>query len=255
MDPIVEVNNLYKSFRYKNKRIEAVKGISFKIYKNEIFALVGPNGAGKTTTIKAILNLILPDKGDIEIFGLKLPQYRQEIMRKIGTILEGSRNIYWNMSIKENVYYFCNLKGKKIKEIKHNLEYWLERLGLQEKIDTPVGKLSRGMQQKASLLCALSINPELIICDEPTEGLDVTTRMELINVFKELQQQGKTLFLSSHDLNFLEKIVERIAIINKGEIVEIENINELKRKFFLNSYRMTLKKGNATNKYLEDVKK
>ncbi len=121
-ETILKVENLEKTFGKGNKKVKAVNGVSFQVKNNEIFALLGPNGAGKTTTIKMILDLVTPDKGEIEILSMKMPKYKKDIMREIGVILEGSRNLYWNMSLRENVYYFANLKGKGVKEIKENME-------------------------------------------------------------------------------------------------------------------------------------
>jgi len=121
-ETILKVENLEKTFGKGNKKVKAVNGVSFQVKNNEIFALLCPNGAGKTTTIKMILDLVTPDKGEIEILSMKMPKYKKDIMREIGVILEGSRNLYWNMSLRENVYYFANLKGKGVKEIKENME-------------------------------------------------------------------------------------------------------------------------------------
>ncbi|MCX7720010.1 MAG: ATP-binding cassette domain-containing protein [Dictyoglomus thermophilum] len=123
-ETILKVENLEKTFGKGNKKVKAVNGVSFQVKNNEIFALLGPNGAGKTTTIKMILDLVTPDKGEIEILSMKMPKYKKDIMREIGVILEGSRNLYWNMSLRENVYYFANLKGKGVKEIKENMEIY-----------------------------------------------------------------------------------------------------------------------------------
>ncbi|WP_222914620.1 ATP-binding cassette domain-containing protein [Dictyoglomus thermophilum] len=121
-ETILKVENLEKTFGKGTKKVKVVNGVSFQVKNNEIFALLGPNGAGKTTTIKMILDLVTPDKGEIEILSMKMPKYKKDIMREIGVILEGSRNLYWNMSLRENVYYFANLKGKGVKEIKENME-------------------------------------------------------------------------------------------------------------------------------------
>ncbi len=121
-ETILKVENLEKTFGKGNKKVKVVNEVSFQVKNNEIFALLGPNGAGKTTTIKMILDLVTPDKGEIEILSMKMPKYKKDSMREIGVILEGSRNLYWNMSLRENVYYFANLKGKGVKEIKENME-------------------------------------------------------------------------------------------------------------------------------------
>jgi len=123
-ETILKVENLEKTFGKGNKKVKVVNEVSFQVKNNEIFALLGPNGAGKTTTIKMILDLVTPDKGEIEILSMKMPKYKKDIMREIGVILEGSRNLYWNMSLRENVYYFANLKGKGVKEIKENMEIY-----------------------------------------------------------------------------------------------------------------------------------
>ncbi|MCL0089582.1 ABC transporter ATP-binding protein [Dehalococcoidia bacterium] len=247
---IVRARNLKKIFKAGRKQIHAVNNVSFDVYEGEVFALLGPNGAGKTTVIKMLLGLFTPFAGEVEIFGYKIPKERKRVASEIGAILEGSRNLYWNMTVRENMYYFANLKGKTIKDVKEDMERWVQKLNLSEKLDTNVGALSRGMQQKAALVCALSILPKLFILDEPLVGLDVPSRMEMEDVIKELAKEA-TLIVCSHDLRFIERVSDRITVINKGGIVASGTSRELRGEINYFKYQLVLRKKTRSEEYLK----
>ncbi|ACI19738.1 ATP-binding cassette domain-containing protein [Dictyoglomus thermophilum] len=221
-ETILKVENLEKTFGKGNKKVKVVNEVSFQVKNNEIFALLGPNGAGKTTTIKMILDLVTPDKGEIEILSMKMPKYKKDIMREIGVILEGSRNLYWNTSLRENVYYFANLKGS-------------------------------GMQQKSAIICAISTSPKILILDELLLGLDILTRFEIEKIVKELREVS-TLIISSHDLRFIEKVSDRILIINKGSVVVEGTTKELIGKISFAKYRLILN-NSGNREYLKEIEK
>jgi ABC-2 type transport system ATP-binding protein len=249
---VLKAENLEKTFGAGKKAVKAVDGVSFAVREKEIFALLGPNGAGKTTTVKMLLNLVSPDKGSIQIFGEDMPKVQKEVMKEIGTLLEGSRNLYWHMTVRENVYYFANLRGKSAREVKDDMEMWAERLRIQDKLEEEVGKLSRGMQQKAAIICVLATKPKLLILDELLLGLDIITRFEVEKLVKELKEIS-TLIISSHDLRFIEKVSDRILIINKGKVVAEGTASELRHKISYAKYRFTLRK-NEESRYLEELK-
>jgi ABC-2 type transport system ATP-binding protein len=249
---IVRARNLKKVFKSGRKQNHAVNNVSFDVYGGEIFALLGPNGAGKTTVIKMLLGLFTPSAGEVEIFGYKIPEQRKRVASEVGVILEGSRNLYWDMTVRENVYYFANLKGKDIRDVKDQMERWAQRLNISEKLDVNVGTLSRGMQQKVALVCALSILPKLFILDEPLVGLDVETRIEMEDVLKELRKEA-TVILSSHDLRFIERVSDRIMVINKGARVAMGTSSELRGEINYFKYQLILGKNTPSEEYLKHL--
>ena len=247
---VITVDAIRKSFNARKKIVEAVKSISFDIYQNEIFALLGPNGSGKTTTIKMLLGLSLPDSGSVNILGNQIPKEVKKVLGNIGVILEGSRNLYWSMSVMENVYYFANMKGKEIAQVKEPMEIWAEKLNLANHLSTPVGRLSRGMQQKTGLICSLAIKPSILILDEPLLGLDIMTTFEMENIIRELKG-STTVILSSHNLRFIERVADRLAILKEGDIIAMGHASELKKNISLFQYRILLRKREAISGYLK----
>lgn len=208
---IIELNNLTK--KYKN--LTAVNNLNLNVYRGDVFGFLGPNGAGKSTTIRMMLSLIKPDSGEIKIFGKSLFQCRNEILRKVGAIIE-KPDFYLYLSAFKNLEIFgkvsgCSTEKRRIMEI-------LELVGLEKRADSKVKTFSHGMKQRLGLAQALLHNPELIILDEPTTGLDPQGIKEIRELIINLsQEKGKTIFLSSHILNEIEIICNRMIILNKGE--------------------------------------
>ncbi|MBT9140563.1 MAG: ABC transporter ATP-binding protein NatA [Dehalococcoidia bacterium] len=249
---ILRARKLKKTFKAGRKQIHAVNDVSFDVYEGEVFALLGPNGAGKTTILKMILGLLTPCAGEMELVGYKIPKQRKRVASEIGAILEGSRNLYWNMTVRENVYYFANLKGKAIKDVKEGMERWAQKLYLSARLDTNVGTLSRGMQQKVALMCALSTSPKFFILDEPLLGLDVVGRFEMEGAIKELTKEA-TLIVSSHDLRFIERVSDRITVLNNGRIVASGTSSELRKDINYFKYRLILSKKIRSEEYLKHL--
>lgn len=216
----INVVNLTKLYRTKNHIIKAVNSLNFAVEKGEIFALVGPNGAGKTTTIKIILNLILPTSGYVVNNGFKM-----------GAVLEGTRNIYMRLTPLENLYYFGALRGVSFSQLKKKAGELIEKYELTEKKDSTSQELSRGMQQKVAMMVALIHGPDLLILDEPTLGLDVVSSEHIKKEIINLKKQGITIILTSHQLELVEEIADRIGIIIDGELKELDTPHNLKKKF------------------------
>ena len=191
---------------------------------------MGPNGSGKTTTLKSIIGLIDFDKGAVEITGLDINKKRKTIFKKIGAVLEGARNIYWELSPLENLEYFSALKGVPFKKNKE-IDNLLRVLELEEVKKKPVREFSRGMQQKVALACSLVSDPEILFLDEPTLGLDVaTTRSIKKYITSKRDDEGKTILVTSHDMKFMEDICDRVLIIKDGKIITHESIETLKKQ-------------------------
>ena len=229
---VLEVKNIQKSF---GSKLKVVKDVSFTVKQGEIFAFLGPNGAGKTTTIKMITGLIEPDSGSVIINGRKTGE-SSSALEDLGSVLEGNRNIYWRMTPYENLVYFNVHKGSSLKVAKQTAEELLVRFGLAEKRNNQVQHLSRGMQQKLSIAIAMAHKPKLLLLDEPTLGLDVNSTIEVIKLMEELRAEGISIVLTTHQLDVAQKLSDRIAIIDKGEIIKESRKEDLIKEFSQNAY-------------------
>jgi len=233
---ILEVNNLTKIYKDK-KETKALDNISFSINKNEIVGLLGPNGAGKTTTIKCICNLILPNSGKIFIKGVDAVKNSSFALTNVSSVLEGNRNIYWRMTVKENLKFFAGLQGVNKKKSVPYIEELIDFFNLKEKINTQARFLSRGMQQKLAVGCAFVRDTEILLLDEPTLGLDVETTHEMRGLIKKkAKDEDKTILLSSHNMKLIEDVCEKVIIITKGRIVVMDDITNIKNLFAIKSF-------------------
>ena len=203
---------------------KVLTGINFTVEPGDIFGYLGPNGAGKTTTIRVILGLFAPDSGRVEVLGQDVFKH-PEVKRHIGFVLEAD-GLYDNLTAGENLAYYGEIY--EVTNIADRIDEVLEAVGLLDRADDRVGKYSKGMRQRLALARAVLHNPELLILDEPTAGLDPTGQMEIRELILDLARRGKTVFLSSHNLDEVERICSRIAIIHKGEIKLCGDVERLK---------------------------
>jgi ABC-2 type transport system ATP-binding protein len=194
----------------------------------QVFGFLGPNGAGKTTTIKMICGLVRPTSGRVWVNGYDTWRRRSATMRQIGTVLEGTRNVYWPLSAWENLLYFGHLKGWRGKALAARAEQLLRELGLWERRKDLVRAFSRGMQQKVAIACALVADPPIVLLDEPTLGLDVQAARAVEELVARLaREQGKTVVLTTHQLDMAEELCDRVAIISRGRIIADQPVEEL----------------------------
>lgn len=218
---IIQIEHLSKSFGEMN----AVDDLNLAVQYGDVFGFLGPNGAGKSTTIRMILSLIAPDHGNIFLFEKNLRQHRHEILRKTGCIIE-KPDFYLYLTAAKNLELFARLSGyhpprAKIFEI-------LELVGLKNRENDKVKSYSHGMKQRLGIAQTLIHDPELIILDEPTTGLDPQGIIDIRNLIRHLQKDlKKTIFLSSHILSEIELIASRMAIVNKGKVVVQGTVSEL----------------------------
>ncbi|MBI2419166.1 MAG: ABC transporter ATP-binding protein [Ignavibacteriales bacterium] len=213
MEKIIEIQNLVKQF----KNLTAVNGLNLNVYKGDVFGFLGPNGAGKSTTIRMLLSLIMPTKGDIKLFGLDIKQNRNEVLRKIGAIVE-KPDFYGYLSAYNNLEILGKLTG--MQPTKTQIMDMLALTGLEKRYNSKVKTFSHGMKQRLGIAQALLHNPELIILDEPTTGLDPQGMKEIRDLITHLSKDKKiTIFLSSHILYEVELVANRMIIINKGSTV------------------------------------
>lgn len=225
----IEIDKVSKIYR---GGVQAVKGLSFTVKKGEIFGLLGPNGAGKTTTVKMICGLVTPTQGEIRVDGFSVSRERGQVLRSLGVVLEGARNIYWRLSARENLRYFGALKYQYGPKLEERIDFLLAHFDLLERQHSLVQEFSRGMQQKVAVATALVADPDILLLDEPTLGLDVETSRLLRGQIRELaRKQGKTILLTTHQLALAQELCDRIAIINLGELVALDSVGRLLRIF------------------------
>jgi ABC-2 type transport system ATP-binding protein len=218
---IIKVQHLAKNFG----SFQAVKDVSFTVNKGDVFGFLGPNGAGKSTTIRCMLSLIKPDKGQIQLFGKDLNQHRNEILSRVGSIIE-KPDFYRYLSAEKNLAIFARISGKDVskKEIAEMLDF----VGLNGRNRDKVGGFSHGMKQRLGIAQTLLHQPDLIVLDEPTTGLDPQGIVEIRNLILRLKsEQNKTVILSSHQLSEIELISNRMVIINKGQSIIEGDVKEL----------------------------
>ncbi|MBE9181906.1 ABC transporter ATP-binding protein [Oculatella sp. LEGE 06141] len=235
----LEAYSLKKMYRQHHQTVEAVKDVSLVILPGEVLAFLGPNGAGKTTSIKMMAGLIQPDAGWVRIAGGN-PHRNPAVLQRMGAVLEGNRNVYWRLTPEENLEYFGVLKGLSIREARQSGRALLERFNLLHKRHTPVQQLSRGMQQKLAFAVALVHRPLLLLLDEPTLGLDVEATEEVKVLVREIAASGCAILLTTHQLAIAEELSDRIAILQKGEILTESPTQELIRQFSGTNYKIEM---------------
>ncbi|WP_249870664.1 ABC transporter ATP-binding protein [Oceanobacillus saliphilus] len=243
MESIIEVQNLKKSYRKRKSKeyVKAVSEVSFTVNRGEILGLLGPNGAGKTTTIKMICGLLTPDSGSIKINGIDNKDKRLKALRHISAVLEGNRNLYWRLTVKENLEYFAGNRGLSRRDVSVQVEELLVKFNLKGKENELVNRLSRGMQQKLAIAVAMLADSEVILLDEPTLGLDVETGYEVREILKALvRDYNRTIIISSHDMDVIQNICERTVIINQGKIITDDKVENLLRLFDVRAYTVEL---------------
>jgi ABC-type multidrug transport system ATPase subunit len=224
---VIEISSLTKDF----KDLRAVNNLNLNVFQGDVFGFLGPNGAGKSTTIRMLLTLIKPTAGSINIFGKPLVQNRSNILRRVGAIVE-KPDFYGYLSAYKNLDILSKISGKEID--KHRIMEVLELVGLEKRYKSKVKSFSHGMKQRLGLAQALIHDPDLIILDEPTTGLDPQGMKEIRELILHLsKEKKKTLFLSSHILSEVELVANRMIIISKGKMrVEGEV------KYLLNSKKL-----------------
>ena len=227
---MLTVNNLVKRF---NSTL-AVDNISFTVKPGKIFGLLGPNGAGKTTTIRTILNIIKPTSGEI-IFNDNPISY--EYYNVIGYLPE-ERGLYKRSKVIDVLVYFAALKNLSRKAAINSADTWLKKLNISEYRDKKIEQLSKGNQQKVQLIAAIIHNPSLLILDEPFTGFDPINQQEVKDLILSFISEGKTIILSTHQMELAEKLSEDILLINKGRSVSSGKLSEIKKNFGGNNIRL-----------------
>jgi len=237
----ISVENLRKTYGEGADAVTAVDGVSFDVEPGTIVGLLGPNGAGKTTTIKSMLGLILPDSGSVDICGIDAFGQPERAHARVGAMLEGDRNVYWRLTVRENLEFFAGLGGEHPGEVRERHDRLLERLGLADRDETVVNELSTGMKQKVSLASTLARDVDVVFLDEPTLGLDVETSLELHTELRRLAEDaGVTIVLTSHDMDVIEAVSDRVLILQDGSIIADDDVENLVDILATQSLRVTV---------------
>lgn len=220
-EKIVEVKHLVKHFG----KFKAVENVNFDVYRGDVFGFLGPNGAGKSTTIRTLLSLIKPTSGELNLFGKQLSTNRNYILRKIGCIVE-KPDFYKYLSAEKNIEIFARVSGVSI--TKSKVHEMIEFVGLKGREKDKLNGFSHGMKQRLGIAQTLIHDPELIILDEPTTGLDPQGIIDIRNLILQLKnERNKTVLLSSHILSEIELIANRMVIINKGKTMVQGSVKDL----------------------------
>ena len=222
MSAAIRLENVRKTFGNR----EVLRGIGFAVETGDMFGYLGSNGAGKTTTIRILLDLIQPTSGEISIMGERADQ--DAIRRRIGFVLD-SDGLYNTMTAEENLAFYARIYG--VRDIGRKIVARLETVGLADRARDRVGTFSKGMRQRLALARALVHDPAVLILDEPMSGIDPSGQIELRGILQDVvRQDGKTIFFSSHDLDEVQRICNRIALIDRGEIRVAGELKNLMRE-------------------------
>ena len=239
---VIQLQSVIKTFERRGRPpIQAVKDVSLSINKGEVLGFLGPNGAGKTTIIKIVCGLIQPTVGKVWINGYDPIRDRRKVLPHVGVVLEGTRNVYWRLSVWQNVTYFARLKGASRKSWRERANWLLDELDLADRCSDLVQDLSRGMQQKVAIACALINDPMILVLDEPTLGLDVESGRTVRDWVRRLStEQGKTVLLTTHRLDMAEEVCDRVAIIREGALLTNMMVVDLLDSHSTATYRIIL---------------
>jgi ABC-2 type transport system ATP-binding protein len=221
--PTVEVNHIVKSYTDK----VVVNDLSFSVNQNEIFGLIGPNGAGKTTTIRMMMDIIKPDSGEVTILGEKLTEASKN---RLGYLPE-ERGLYRKMTVIDSIIYLASLKGIDKYSAEEQADKLLDQTGMLPHKRKRIEELSRGMGQIIQFIVTIIHDPELVILDEPFAGLDPVNTELLKEMFVDLRKQGKAIILSTHQMNQVEELCDRILMIDHGYPVLYGNLSEIKTRY------------------------
>lgn len=245
----IEVENLSKTFRVKRKEkgirgsigaiwhprieeIQAVNGVSFAVEEGEMLAFIGPNGAGKSTTIKMLTGILYPDGGRVEVLGMEPMKKRRQLAYQIGTVFGQKEQLWTHLTPNDNFRFFGAIYDLSERETEERIEELSERFALKDFIDTPVRNLSLGQRIRCEIVASLLHRPKVLFLDEPTIGLDPVVKENVRELIRQMnREEHTTIFLTSHDVGDIEKLCQRIIIVNDGQIVLDDSVEHLKNHY------------------------
>ena len=223
----LQVKGLTKKF----KNFVAVDDVSFNVEDGEVLGLLGENGAGKTTTLRMIATMLKTSAGTAIVDGHDINKDATAVRKSIGILFGGEVGIYDRLTARENIRYFAQLSGLSKEETNKNIDKLIKEFEMESYIDRKAGDFSRGMKQKVSIARSIVHNPKVMLFDEPSTGLDVSATRSVHQFIMNCKKDNKAVILSSHSMYEVEKLCDRVAIINKGKIVDVGTIQELKDKY------------------------
>ncbi|MCX8074518.1 MAG: ATP-binding cassette domain-containing protein [Clostridia bacterium] len=224
---MIKLVNLSKNFGSK----EAVSNLNLEIKDGEIFGLLGENGAGKTTTLRMLATMLKPTSGNAIINGYDSVKNDEKVRENIGILFGGETGLYDRLTARENIEYFANLYDMEKSKIKKTIENIVKIFNMSDYIDKRTSIFSKGMKQKTAFARATIHNPSILLLDEPTSGLDITAAKQVHDFIKSYKHENRTIIFSSHSMDEIEKLCDRIAIIHKGKTIEIGTLDEIKKKY------------------------
>jgi sodium transport system ATP-binding protein len=224
---MIEVDNLHKTFKTKAGAVKAVDGVSFLARDGEITGLLGPNGAGKTTTLRMLYTLMQPDQGAVRVDGLDAIKDAEAVRRRLG-VLPDARGVYKRLTARENIEYFGRLHGMSEAEIARRSGALIDALGMQDVAERQTEGFSQGQRTKTAIARALVHDPRNVILDEPTNGLDVMTTRAMRGFLKQLRAEGRCVIFSSHIMQEVAALCDRIVVIAKGKVMANGTPDELR---------------------------
>ena len=226
---MIEVHDLYKAFRAKTGTVVAVDGVSFTARDGEITGLLGPNGAGKTTTLRMLYTLMQPQRGRVRVDGLDPASQAEAVRRSLG-VLPDARGVYKRLTARENIAYFGRLHGLDGAALKRRSDALIEALQMQDFADRQTEGFSQGQRTKTAIARALVHDPKNVILDEPTNGLDVMTTRALRAFLKQLRDEGRCVIFSSHIMQEVAALCDRIVVIARGKVTAEGTPDELRAR-------------------------
>ena len=242
MDNIIEVKNLVKQY----KELKAIDNLSFEVHEGEILGLLGPNGSGKSTTINCILSLLEFSKGTIKIFGKDMKPDAYDIKSKIGVVFQ-------EVTVYKNIDYFCGLYIKDKKTRKQYIEDAIRLVGLEDFKKFYPKKLSGGLLRRLNIACGIAHKPKLIFLDEPTVAVDPQSRNNILDGIKKLRKNGATIVYTTHYMEEVEILCDRVIILDKGKILATGTTDELKKKAKIEE-KVTVEVNDLVPGYIEKIK-
>ena len=248
MDNIIEVKNLVKQY----KELKAIDNLSFEVHEGEILGLLGPNGSGKSTTINCILSLLEFSKGTIKIFGKDMKPDAYDIKSKIGVVFQ-EVSVFDELTVYENIDYFCGLYIKDKKTRKQYIEDAIRLVGLEDFKKFYPKKLSGGLLRRLNIACGIAHKPKLIFLDEPTVAVDPQSRNNILDEIKKLRENGATIVYTTHYMEEVEILCDRVIILDKGKILATGTTDELKKKAKIEE-KVTVEVNDLVPGYIEKIK-
>lgn len=248
MENIIEVKNLTKSYKKK----KAIDNLSFDVYKGEILGFLGPNGSGKSTTINCILSLLNFSNGSIKIMGKEMKPNAYELKRKIGVVFQDVA-VFEELTVYDNIDYFCGLYISDKSKRKKYIEDAINLTGLQEFKKYYPKQLSGGLLRRLNIACGIAHKPEIIFLDEPTVAVDPQSRNSILDGIKKLRDAGATIIYTTHYMEEVEILCDRVIILDKGKIIASGSNDDLKERASIKE-RITVESNEIDNAHLSQIK-